>query len=171
MLGFTPYSSRFLKNVVQYVLVKTHASYRRKDMKYLIWFLWGVLGLLVALVAAIVIYFLFIFVASFFISTKKEYNKDSRFYRFLLHSSTGIGMRIMRIRYDLVDLDKIPEGKQVYVYLPNRVKELVVTTPEFNKTYTTFTDHLYVIEGCDGSDEASLKARINGGGTQEAIIT
>ncbi len=113
MPGLTPYSSRFPKNVVQYVLVKTHASSRRKDMKYLIWFLWGILGLLGALVAAIVIYFLFIFVASFFISTKKEYNKDSRFYRFLLHSSTGIGMRIMRIRYDLVDLDKIPEGKQM----------------------------------------------------------
>ena len=78
--------------------------------------------------------------------------------------------RYVTLENDVSTGIKIPEGKQVYVYLPNRVKELVVTTPEFNKTYTTFTDHLYVIEGCDGSDEASLKARINGGGTQEAII-
>ena len=65
---------------------------------------------------------------------------------------------------------RIPEGKQVYVYLPNRVKELVVTTPEYTKTYTTFTDHLYVIEANDGNDEASVKASISGGGTQNAII-
>ena len=82
-------------------------------MKYLLWALYAVLGLLGALVAAIIIYFLFVFLVSMFISTKKEYNKDSKFTRFLMQSSTGIGMRIMRIRYDLVDLDKIPEGKQM----------------------------------------------------------
>ena len=82
-------------------------------MKYLLWALYAVLGLLGALVAAIIIYFLFVFLVSLFISTKKEYNKDSKFTRFLMQSSTGIGMRIMRIRYDLVDLDKIPEGKQM----------------------------------------------------------
>ena len=65
---------------------------------------------------------------------------------------------------------RIPEGKQVYVYLPNRVKELVVTTPEFVKTYTTFTDHLYVIESCDGQDDASLEAQISDGGTQSATV-
>ncbi len=64
----------------------------------------------------------------------------------------------------------IPEGKQVYVYLPNRVKELVVSTPEYNKTYTTFTDHLYVIEACDESYDATITATIDGGATQQAII-
>lgn len=82
-------------------------------MKYLLWALYAVLGLVGALVAAIILYFLFVFVCSFFISTKKEYNQDSKFFRFLLTSTTGIGMKIMRIRYDLVDLDKIPEGKQM----------------------------------------------------------
>ena len=56
---------------------------------------------------------LFIFAVSFLISPKKEYNKDSKFFRFLLQSSTGIGMKIMRIRYDLQDFNKIPEGKQM----------------------------------------------------------
>ena len=65
---------------------------------------------------------------------------------------------------------RIPEGKQVYVYLPNRVKDLVVTTPEFTKTYTTFTDHLYVIEACDDSFDASVKASINNGSTQNATV-
>ena len=66
---------------------------------------------------------------------------------------------------------KIPDGKQVYVYLPNRVKELVVTTPEYTKTYTTFTDHLYVIEASGGSNEASVKAATNGGGQNATIYT
>ena len=65
---------------------------------------------------------------------------------------------------------RIPEGKQVYVYLPNRVEELVVTTPEYTKTYTTFTDHLYVIEACDGIYEASLNAKLNSGTGQNAIV-
>lgn len=65
---------------------------------------------------------------------------------------------------------RIPEGKQVYVYLPNRVKELVVTTPEYTKTYTTFTDHLYVIEANGGNDEASVKATLNGGSSQNAVV-
>ncbi len=82
-------------------------------MKYLLYVLYALLGLIGALVAAIVLYFLFVFAASIFINTKKEYNKDSKFYRFLLQSSTGIGMRVMRIRYDLQGLDKIPEGRQM----------------------------------------------------------
>ncbi len=65
---------------------------------------------------------------------------------------------------------RIPKGKQVYLYLPNRVKELVVTTPEYTKTYTTFTDHLYVIEACDESYDATVTATIEGGAAQNSII-
>ncbi len=65
---------------------------------------------------------------------------------------------------------RIPEGKQVYLYLPSRVKELVVKTPEYKKTYTTFTDHLYVIEACDGNNEATVTATLNSASAQEAII-
>ncbi len=65
---------------------------------------------------------------------------------------------------------RIPEGKQVYVYLPDRVRELQLTTPEFSKTYETFTDHLYVVNSADGEDMASMTATIDGGGTAQAII-
>ena len=65
---------------------------------------------------------------------------------------------------------RIPEGKQVYVCLPSRVKELRLTTPEYNKTYTTFTDHLYVINACDDKYDATMKATLNGNGTQSSII-
>lgn len=65
---------------------------------------------------------------------------------------------------------RIPAGKQVYLYLPSRVSELVVSTPEYTKTYTTFTDHLYVIEACDEEYDATVTATIDSGGVQEAII-
>ena len=78
--------------------------------------------------------------------------------------------RYLTLEEDVSSGIRIPEGKQVYVYLPNRVKELVVTTPEFIKTYTTFTDHLYVIEACDDSYEASLKAKLNSGSGQNSIV-
>ena len=82
-------------------------------MQYLLWFLYAVLGLVALLIACIIIYFLFVFACSFLINPKKEYDQDSKFFRFLLQTSTRLGMRIMRIRYVLEDMDKIPEGKQM----------------------------------------------------------
>lgn len=65
---------------------------------------------------------------------------------------------------------RIPEGKQVYVYLPQRVSELQLTTPEYFKTYSTFTDHLYVINEAGGNDMASMTATVDGGGSAQAMI-
>ena len=64
----------------------------------------------------------------------------------------------------------IPEGKQVYVYLANRVKELRLKTPEYSKTYSTYTDHLYVIDACDDKYDADLTATLSGDGLQKAVI-
>ena len=66
---------------------------------------------------------------------------------------------------------RIPEGKEVYIYLPSRVKELRLTTPEYTKTYTTFTDHLYVINACDESmTRRSGRHSTGRGRAQEAVI-
>ncbi|MSS13507.1 UDP-N-acetylmuramate dehydrogenase [Porcincola intestinalis] len=64
----------------------------------------------------------------------------------------------------------IPDGKQVYAYLPERVAELKLTTPEFSKTYETFTDHLYVINAADGENMAQMTASTKLGSSAEAII-
>lgn len=82
-------------------------------MKYLLYALYVLLGIVGIKVAAIILYFLFTFAASMFINTKKEYDKESKFYRFLLQSTTGIGMRIMRVKYDLQGFDQIPDGRQM----------------------------------------------------------
>lgn len=82
-------------------------------MQYLLYVLYIILAIVGIKVAGILILFITTFIASQFISTKKEYNTDSKFYRFLLVHTTAVGMRIMRVRYDLQDFDKIPEGKQM----------------------------------------------------------
>lgn len=112
-------------HVIEYFRRRIHERFYRKDqrpdilppgdmiMKILLYILYAVLGLIGLVVACVLLLFLFTFAASMFINTKKEYNTDSKFYRFLLTSTTGIGMRIMRIRYDLQGLDQIPEGTQM----------------------------------------------------------
>lgn len=82
-------------------------------MEILLYILYGILGIIGAVVAFVVLYFLFTFAMSYCININREYDKESKFYRFLLWSSTGLGMKIMRIRYDLHGMDKIPQGKQM----------------------------------------------------------
>ena len=40
---------------------------------------------------------------------------------------------------------KVPEGKQVYLYLPERVSNFSLHTPEYNRDYATYNDHLYTM--------------------------
>ena len=66
---------------------------------------------------------------------------------------------------------RIPDGKQVYIYLPSRVKEMNLTTPEFHKTYATYTDHLYSVYSSDGNRDASFTVTLNNSsGKKEASI-
>ncbi|MCC8066061.1 MAG: YfhO family protein [Clostridiales bacterium] len=51
---------------------------------------------------------------------------------------------------------KIPENKQVYMCIDTRVEEIVLNTPEYTKTFSDYTDHLYVINSSDESDLADF---------------
>ncbi len=64
---------------------------------------------------------------------------------------------------------KVPDDKQVYVYCPNRVASIELDTPEYTRTYTTFTDHLYVINSSAGNDIAHLTVTLNAGQTSETL--
>ena len=68
---------------------------------------------------------------------------------------------------------KIPEGKQVYVYLPDRIKTMKVDTPEYSRTYTTYTDHLYTMNAANGEDMASFTCTLKEtqSGEQVSIYT
>ena len=65
----------------------------------------------------------------------------------------------------------IPEDKQVYMYLPSSVEKLELHTPEYSKTYNTFTDHLYVINEAEGNADADFTVTLKSGqSTQTAMI-
>lgn len=69
-----------------------------------------VLGFLAALILA---YLIFLGVCSLFIDPRKEYETNSRFYRFLLYSATAASLRLLRIKVHTTGLEKIPEGKKL----------------------------------------------------------
>ena len=71
-------------------------------------FLWA----LIAAAALFVIYLAVLAIAPLFVDTKKEYDKDSRFFRFLLYSSTAIGMRIMRLHFHVSGIEKLPKDSR-----------------------------------------------------------
>lgn len=58
---------------------------------------------------------------------------------------------------------RIPENKQVYLYLQNRVDKIELNTPEYSKTYNTYTDHLYVINGAGEDREADFTVTLDSG--------
>ncbi len=48
----------------------------------------------------------------------------------------------------------LPAGKQAYLYLPESVEEVELTTPQYSKSYDRFTDHLYDL-GCFAEDNTA----------------
>lgn len=64
-----------------------------------------VLGTLAALLFA---YVLFLGICSLFVNPKKEYESNSRFYRFLLHSATAGALKLLRIKVHITDIEKVP---------------------------------------------------------------
>lgn len=51
---------------------------------------------------------------------------------------------------------KIPENKQVYLCLDTRVAKISLSTPEYDKDFKDFTDHLYVINGSSTNNMADF---------------
>ena len=50
-----------------------------------------------------------------FVNMKKLYDKNSRYYRFLLYSSTAIGLIYSRVKVEVKGLEKLPEGRFLLV--------------------------------------------------------
>lgn len=53
-------------------------------------------------------YVLFLFICSLFVDPKKEYEKHSRFYRFLLCSASSAALKLLRIKVHTSGLENIP---------------------------------------------------------------
>lgn len=83
-------------------------------MRYFLFTLLGLVGLFFA-------YILLIIISAAFVK-KHEYEKNSRYYRFLLHSSTFIGMRMIRIKEHVSGIEKIPEDSRFLLVCNHRSK-------------------------------------------------
>ncbi|MDO4476168.1 MAG: YfhO family protein [Lachnospiraceae bacterium] len=57
---------------------------------------------------------------------------------------------------DQTEKCRIPENKQVYLELKERASKIALDTPEYERSYATYTDHLYVLDSCDGEDLAEF---------------
>ena len=77
--------------------------------------LYIVLWVLLGLVSLLLAYCLLIIVSSFFVDMNKEYERDSKYYRWLLNSSTALMAKIARIHVKVTGRQKLPEGRFLLV--------------------------------------------------------
>jgi len=70
---------------------------------------------LLALIGLVLAYILFLVVSALFVNGKKEYGTNSRFYRYLLESSTACGMRLLRVKVHVSGAEMIPQGRFLLV--------------------------------------------------------
>jgi len=69
-----------------------------------------ILGILLGLFA---LYVLFLGACALLVDPKKEYEKNSPYYRFLLDSATAAAMKLLRIRVYVSGIEKIPKDTKV----------------------------------------------------------
>lgn len=62
-----------------------------------------------ALVLPFLLLFLFLFVCGLFVDTRKQYDRDSRFFRALLDGSTTFILWCLGVRYVVIGAEKFPE--------------------------------------------------------------
>ena len=77
--------------------------------------LYIVLWVLLGLVSLLLAYCLLIIVSSFFVDMNKEYERDSKYYRWLLNSSTALMTKIARIHVKVTGRQKLPKGRFLLV--------------------------------------------------------
>ncbi len=73
------------------------------------------LRLLWLIPGAVTAYILLLCVSALLVDTRREYEKNSRFYRWLLNGATACCIFIMRIRLSVTGREKLPEGRFLLV--------------------------------------------------------
>ena len=73
----------------------------------------AVLYVLAGILGLLLLYILFLGVCALVVDPRKEYGKNSRFYRFLLDSATAAAMKLLRIRVHISGIEKIPKDSMV----------------------------------------------------------
>lgn len=79
----------------------------------MIW--WIVLWLLIAAAGIVLAYILLIVISALLVDMNREYERESKFYRFLLNSSTFFATKLIRIKLHVTGMEKLPKGRFLMV--------------------------------------------------------
>lgn len=80
------------------------------------------LYVLLAALAIPLLYILFLWLCSCFVDMRKDYEKDSAFYRHLLYGATAIGVWLLRIKVEIRGTEKLPAGQRLLFVCNHRSK-------------------------------------------------
>ena len=88
-----------------------------------------------AVILVFIAYVLFLFVCSLFVSSNKEYEDHSRFYRALLNGATALALKIMRIRIHISGMEKVPQDTKKLLFVSNHRSNFdpIITWQVFKK--------------------------------------
>lgn len=92
----------------------------------------------IGLLGIVPTYILLLIISALFVNEKREYTKDSRYYRWLLNSATGIGLMLCRVSVNVTGEDKIPEGRFLLVSNHRSKFDPLVTWYIFRKSNISF---------------------------------
>lgn len=91
------------------------------------------------LLALVLLYVLFLGVCCLFIDPNKVYDKNSRFFRFLLDSATAAALKLLRIRIHISGAEKLTEGQKMLFVCNHRSNyDPIVTWYAFQKWRLAF---------------------------------
>ena len=92
-----------------------------------------VLYVLLALLAAVVGFILFVVISALLVNTKKEYDRHSKFYRFLVNVVTWLTLTCSRVRVHVTGADKVPDTNVLFVGNHRSNYDSLVTWQVFKK--------------------------------------
>lgn len=100
--------------------------------------LMGAVFVVLGIVAVLAALFILIAVISLFADRNKQYDKESKFFRFVLTYSTAIARVLIRIRLDVRGMDKVPEGRFLLVSNHRSKFDPILTWLVFRKQHIAF---------------------------------
>lgn len=79
-----------------------------------------IIKIIIWVVAAVLLLVPVLAVSALFVNPKKEYTKNSKYYRFLLDASTVIVMKMLRIKVKVTGEEKLPENTRFLIVSNHR---------------------------------------------------
>ena len=83
---------------------------------------WIIFWIVIAVLAFCPLYFIFLFIVGLFVDMNKEYERDSKFYRFLLTNSTAVAAKLIRIRVKVTGRELLPKDTRYLLVCNHRSK-------------------------------------------------